>query len=111
MQIFQYKTGKVRSEPTSSGKMAFPGRLVLHRILRVSGYTAAGGVAGKLSVSVRLLRCQKLLKKPLIPDSYRFSIQSFLDKDQCPNNLLQKRILSLVSLVEFPGGFWGSWLF
>lgn len=40
--------------------MAFPGWLVLHRILRDSGYTAAGGVTGKLSVSVRLLRCQKL---------------------------------------------------
>ena len=34
----------------SSGEMAFRRRLVLHRILVVSGYTAAGGVTEKLSV-------------------------------------------------------------
>ncbi|RLS74982.1 MAG: hypothetical protein DWI00_08545 [Planctomycetota bacterium] len=50
MQIFQYKTGKVRSEPMSSGEMAFRRRLVLHRIRFVSGYTAAGRVTEKLSV-------------------------------------------------------------
>jgi hypothetical protein len=111
VQIFQYKTGKVRSELMSSGEMTFRRRLVLHRILDVAGYTAAGRVAGKhpqtfcqMSVWCGVRTAQK---KPLIPDSCRFSIQSFLDKDQCPNNLLQKRILSLVSLVEFPGGFWG----